>query len=212
MDIKEGFETLKGRPVDIPNASRNDLPKFLKQMGAKTIVEIGVYRGEYTEILAKSGLQVFGVDPWLAYNDYPYLNKPEFQKDYDSNYEITKKRLENYGNVELIKADSVEALKYFDDGSLDAVYIDGNHSFKYVAMDICNWINKVKPGGFICGHDYFYGKPDKFHVRYVVDAFVESHAIQNLWILGEKKPKPGEHRDTWRSWMFQKPYGNYGEK
>lgn len=204
MKLKDGIK-LKGRGVEIPDCSRNDLPGFFKELGFKTVVEIGVYQGEYSEILAKSGLKVYGVDPWWAYADYPYYDKVNTQDREDKNYSKTIKRLASYENVQLIRTTSMEALKYFPDESIDAVYIDGNHSFKYVAEDICEWIKKVKKGGFVCGHDYFYGNKEKFHVRYVVDAYVESHGIKNLWILGRKHPPKGEKRDDWRSWMFIKP-------
>lgn len=205
MKISEGIKK-KGKPVEIPDTGRDFLPEFFKEMGFANVAEIGVFRGEYTEVLAKSGLDVWAIDPWLAYPDYPYYNKDDEQWREDENYNITVERLKPYPNVQIIRKTSMDALVHFEDNSLDAVYIDGNHSFKYVAEDICEWIKKVKPGGWICGHDYFYGNPKKMHVRYVVDAYVEAHAIQNLWILGRKHAKSGEVRDDWRSWMFQKTY------
>jgi len=98
----------------------------------------------------------------------------------------------------------MDAVKDFEDDSIDFVYIDGNHSFKYVAEDICEWVKKVKVGGFVCGHDYIYSNPLNFHVRHVVDAYVQARAIQKFWVLGRKKPDKGERRDQWRSWMFRK--------
>ena len=202
--IEEGL-ALKGRPAEIPNCGRNDIPEFIKERGGTTGVEIGVYRGEYAEVLAKSGLKMYGVDPWLAYVEYPYYNYVNEQWREDENYSETVKRIAPYPNYQLIRNTSIGALDYFEDNSLDFCYIDGNHSFKYVAEDICNWIKKVKPGGWISGHDYLYANPKNFHVRYVVDAYVAAHGIKNLWVLGRKNAEPGEVRDKWRSWMFQKP-------
>jgi len=205
MKIIEGIRKLKGRSVEIPDCSRKDLPEFFKEMGFTIGVEIGVYKGEFTETIAQSGLKIYGVDPWLAYADYPYYGKPNEQWREDANFEESRDRLEKYENCSLIRETSMEALKHFPDNSVDFVYIDGNHSFKYVAEDICEWVKKVKPGGFVCGHDYIYANPENFHVRYVVDAYVESHAIKNLWILGRKHPlNRKEKRDRWRSWMFRK--------
>jgi hypothetical protein len=42
----------------------------------------------------------------------------------------------------------------FDDGSLDAVYLDGNHNKHSVVKDLKNWIPKIKKGGTVSGHDY----------------------------------------------------------
>lgn len=205
MDITQGIKTLKGRSVEIPDTGRNFIPKLLKDFGLNNIAEIGVYKGEYTEVLAKAGLTVFGIDPWDEAVEYPYYNgKSNPQAVEDENYKITKDRVSKYSNVYLIKRTSMDALELFEDESLDAVYIDGNHSFKYVAEDIASWTKKVKKGGFVCGHDYFYGNKANFHVKYVVDAFVEAHGIKNLWILGRKNAEEGEIRDKWRSWVFQK--------
>jgi hypothetical protein len=205
MDITEGIRTLRGRSVEIPDCGRNDITKLMKDNGMRTIAEIGVYKGEYTEVLAKSGLTVYAIDPWDEAVEYPYYNgKSNPQVVEDENYAITKNRVAPYQNVELIKRTSMDALELFEDESLDAVYIDGNHSFKYVAEDIASWIKKVKKGGFVCGHDYFYGNKENFHVRYVVDAFVAAHGIENLWILGRKDKREGETRDKWRSWVFQR--------
>lgn len=37
---------------------------------------------------------------------------------------------------------------------LDIVYIDGDHSYEAVSLDLSLWYPKVISGGFICGHDY----------------------------------------------------------
>jgi len=49
---------------------------------------------------------------------------------------------------------SVNASIYFDDGSADAVFIDGLHSYEGVANDIRAWRPKVKPGGLMLFNDY----------------------------------------------------------
>jgi hypothetical protein len=54
----------------------------------------------------------------------------------------------------MIRAKSEIAADIFPDNSLDFVYIDANHAYQYVVQDIQLWYPKVKPGGYICGHDY----------------------------------------------------------
>lgn len=39
-------------------------------------------------------------------------------------------------------------------GSLDLVFIDGDHSYKACRSDIEAWLWKVRPGGVLAGHDY----------------------------------------------------------
>jgi len=55
--ISEGLK-LKGKWVEIPDCSRDDLPEFFKELGFEVGVEIGTYKGEYAEVLAKSGLRI----------------------------------------------------------------------------------------------------------------------------------------------------------
>lgn len=49
---------------------------------------------------------------------------------------------------------SVIASKKYEDESLDFVFIDGNHSFEEVVLDINNWLPKIKKNGILAGHDY----------------------------------------------------------
>ncbi|NIV98148.1 class I SAM-dependent methyltransferase, partial [Candidatus Saccharibacteria bacterium] len=57
-------------------------------------------------------------------------------------------------NVEFIKKTSMEAVKQFEDYSLDFVYIDAAHDFNNIMLDLIKWVPKVKIGGAVCGHDY----------------------------------------------------------
>ena len=42
----------------------------------------------------------------------------------------------------------------FADGSLDVLYIDGDHSGEAALRDLTNWTIKVRPGGWVGVHDY----------------------------------------------------------
>jgi len=54
------------------------------------------------------------------------------------------------------------------DGSLDFAFIDANHSYEGASADAAAWFPKVKPGGWLCGHDY--GNP-RWGVQRAVDEF-----------------------------------------
>ena len=205
MKISDGIKNLKGQGVEIPDAGRDDLPEFFKAMGYKVGAEIGVDRGEFSEVLCKGGLKLYAVDPWGVYPDYYRDNLPE---KLDRYYEETKQRLAPY-DCTLVRKTSMEAVKDFEDESLDFVYIDGHHGFKFVTEDIFEWSKKIKKGGTICGHDYVYTKsqpssPYACHVRYVVDAYTNAFKIKDWYVLGRKNALEGEKRDLWRSWMWIK--------
>ena len=153
MKIIDGLK-LKGTKVAIPDCNRDDFPEFFQDMGYKAGVEIGIWKGEFGETLAKSGLKLYGVDPYLYYEDCVMYGKQNVIED---TYKIAKKVLAPY-EYTIIRKTSMEAVKDFEDESIDFVYIDGNHSFKYVAEDIWEWSKKVRKGGTISGHDYMFFK------------------------------------------------------
>ena len=189
-----------GQRVVIKGSTRQDLPRFFIDMGCKVGAEIGVYKGEYTEKLLQAGLKVYAVDPWKYYDDYAH---PQGQKRLDFLYEHTKRVVSKY-NCEIIRKTSAEALKDFEDGSLDFVYIDGNHKFKYIAADLVDWSAKVKDGGVVAGHDFVQASSrwSDCQVKYIVLAYVASFHIKN-WYLTDRNPNvPGDVNT--QSWFWIK--------
>jgi len=204
MKISEGIK-LKGEFVEIPDCSRDDLPNFFKEMKYKVGAEIGVYKGEFTKKLCKTGMKIYGIDPWIVYKNY---RKHPKELPYDELYNNTKKLLEPY-NCIIIKKTSIDALEDFEDESLDFVYIDGNHSLPYITQDIYEWYRKVKKGGIVSGHDYCLTGKNPYglrvcHVKTAVDICAKIFSVKTLYVLGEKRQKEGEKRDKWRSWFFIK--------
>ena len=184
-NIKEGLK-LKGRPAEIIDCGRDDLPQFFLDQGYKVGAEIGVYKGEYTEKLLSAGLKVYGIDPWLAYGNYnAYRKLQKFQFRQDFLYEHTKRTLSKYlknKQCEIVKKTSMDAIEDFEDNSLDFVYIDGHHGFRYVAEDLVEWTRKVKTGGVVSGHDYALNNkkprdPYVLQVKYVLHAYTEAFRV-----------------------------------
>ena len=194
-----------GKPFEIPDCSRDDLPEFFKELGFEVGAEIGVYKGEFSEKFCKAGLTLYAIDPWRIYKDY---GNPRGQARLDFQYEHTQRVLSPYPNAKIIRKTSMEAINDFEDESLDFVYIDGNHEFRYIAEDLYEWAKKVKKGGIVAGHDYFFNKTGTgaqiWHVAHVLKAYIGSFGISNWYLLGSKETKEGEKRDKWRSWMFIK--------
>jgi len=206
--IKAGLDLPadKNGRVEIPNTKRRQFPDFFHELGFKTGVEIGVYKGQFTRFLLKRGAKVFAVDPWLEYADYgdPSVH---FQSRQNEIYESAKQRLSGYPNCEIVRKTSMEAVKDFEDNSLDFVYIDGHHGFKYVTEDIYEWSKKVKSGGIVSGHDYAMketkpGSPYVLQVKFVIDAYVKAFKIKKWYVLGRSEKVEGEYRDQYRSWMW----------
>lgn len=204
MDLIKAIKET-GHPFEIPDCSRDDLPQFFVDMGYKAGAEIGVYKAEFSEKFCQAGLKLFAVDPWRIYKDY---DNPRGQARLDFQFEHSSRVLAPYPDCQIIRKTSMEAVEDFEDESLDFVYIDGNHEFRYIAEDLFEWTKKVKKGGIVSGHDYFFNKTGTgaqiWHVAHVLKAYIASFGIQNWYLLGRKETLPGEKRDKWRSWMFIK--------
>lgn len=190
----------KGNPYYIPDCSRDELPEFFKEIGFTKGVEIGVQWGENLEKYCKAGLTMFGVDPYLSYPDH------RVTKYIEQLYPAVVEKFSVYPNCTIIRKMSSEAVNDFPKRSLDFVYIDGNHTFGHVAMDLMKWVEKVKKNGIVAGHDYFCYKGDRKNrfVGPVVDAFTKSYDINNWYVLGQKVPIEGEKMDESLSFMMFK--------
>ena len=157
-------------------------------------------------------MKIYGVDPWLSYRDY-FVDQ-EFSDRQSTIFEAAKEATKKYSNIELIQKKSMDALADFEDESIDFVYIDGHHGFKYVTEDIYGWSRKVKKGGWIIGHDYAYSrkqdhyrKPYILQVKFVIDAYTKAFNIEKWYVLGAKHTTmENEKRDQYRSWMWQKTW------
>jgi hypothetical protein len=134
-------------------------PSFKKASGI--CVEVGTWQGGFTEaILSKSDVtKVYCVDPYKHFtnNEYPDGMNNLSQADFDALFNNVQTSLSSrFGQkVEFIRELSVEGSKQFEDETLDFVYIDGNHDYKYVLEDLNEWYPKVKKGGYLCGDDIY---------------------------------------------------------
>jgi len=148
--------------VDVGIRSQRHSVRFAKQhFESKSIiaVEIGTFRGENaSNIFRELNVEKFYViDPYEVYKDYlksePRLNT----KTLSNAFKEAKKRLGKYGKkVIFIKKYSEKALD--DIPKADFIYIDGNHSYRFVKKDIEDYWPKVKSGGILAGHDITHEK------------------------------------------------------
>ena len=54
----------------------------------------------------------------------------------------------------ILNMSSLQAAEIIKDETFDLVFIDADHSYGGVKEDIAAWMPKVKPGGWLGGHDY----------------------------------------------------------
>lgn len=198
--------------IEIPNAGRNDLADWLRELDFNTGVEVGVAAGKYSEVICKANPQMhlYGVDPWQPYDGYKKHVKNEA---FDKLYEETKARMVKYPNYEIIRDFSINTLKKFEDNTLDFIYIDANHEDPYITQDINEWSKKIRPGGIIAGHDYIRaGKArrntedakEHWDVKDAVNKYIKDNNIRPWFLIGLNAKIQGMTRDNSRSWMWIK--------
>lgn len=122
------------------------------------IVEIGSFLGRSTNYLlnkvkaSNKNIHVVAIDTFKG------TPQEKFHMDFISQFDgdIYQQFAENVDleRMTVLKEDSKDACKYFGNGTIDFLMIDGDHSYDGVTSDITNYFYKVKPGGYISGDDY----------------------------------------------------------
>lgn len=157
-------------------------------------VEVGVFQGDFSEEILKRGPSaLYLVDPWLNQSrdvypdDHANMAQSEFDRIHGSVVERFKGK-----PVCVVRQTSYEASQGFANGYFDFAYIDAIHTFESCLCDCLSWWPKVKPGGWLCGHDYT-GK--YVGVRLAVDAFRRLTGAKLILMTQE----------PWASWGVRKP-------
>jgi hypothetical protein len=127
--------------------------------------EIGVFQGRFSSNIIKTVRpeKLFLIDPWINFDD-PGLEKAWYKKGskHDMNAHYTKvtekfaRRIDS-GQIEVLRGTAAEMMPTIEDESLDFVYIDGDHRYEGVKVDLELAYQKVAPGGVIAVDDHVLG-------------------------------------------------------
>ena len=139
--------------------------RALKRSKKKNLVgiEIGVHDGEHAlDMMESLPIQkLYLIDPYISYKEYDEsVNNPKKSTKalVNQRMKTAQKITSKWGKkVVFVRKFSGEAAKLFKDGSMDFVYIDGNHQYEFAKEDIEKYYPKVKEGGIIGGDDYTSG-------------------------------------------------------
>lgn len=158
-------------PVTSSHGGRERLIEVFNEVGFTEGVEVGTASGKFAAHICRTMPKVHltCVDP---YSSYIYIT----QEAQDRAFAEAQQRTAGL-NVTFLKLPSLDAVKQIPDASVDFVYIDGDHSFDAVMCDIIHWTPKVKTGGVLAGHDFFW-YPSVFRA---VQAYTDNHNIVNPW-------------------------------
>lgn len=205
---KFSLNTADKNPIVIRNINRTIMAQTLADLNFKVGAEVGVAQGDHAATLCEQnpGVKLYCIDVWERYPGYR-----EYTDRIDRYFFEAEKKLKPF-NTQPVRMFSMNAVKLFEDGELDFVYIDAAHDFKNVAMDIYEWSKKVRVGGIVFGHDYKRWKPGRskyiVNVKDVVQAYTYSHNISPWFELANdiKDPKFGPDVP---GWMFVRQKTDY---
>ena len=142
--------------------------------------ELGVKGGRFTGhiLAAHKNLHLITVDLWSARPEAEAHEDGETYDDWDFDTiraEFDRRTAPFADRLTVMRMSTLEAAPKVEDESLDFVFIDAEHSYEAVTADIKAWEPKVKPGGWVMGHDY----SDRFQglKRAVDEQFASSDVI-----------------------------------
>ncbi len=136
------------------------------------VAEVGVSHGKYSEniLSVTQPKKLYLIDSWTQerYKGRGLTVEKKFEREIKLGQVIIK---EGFSTTELAK---------FDDGYFDWVYIDTDHTYDTTAKELEICCHKVKPGGFIAGHDYNIGSWVS-RIRYGVVEAVNEYCVKYNW-------------------------------
>lgn len=157
--------------------------------------ELGVKGGRFTAhiLRAHKDLHLIVVDLWSARPEAASHRDGETYDEWDFDTirgEFDRRTAPYADRVTVMHMSTLDAAPKVDDGSLDFVFIDAEHSYEAVTEDIKAWEPKVKPGGWVMGHDY----SDKFAgvKRAVQEQFAGNQIILGadaVWAVRKSSPE-----------------------
>ncbi len=117
------------------------------------LVELGTYQGlsyfTFCQSVKEHDLNTicYAVDTWEGDEHVDSYDESIFKAVSQHNRE------HYYGFSYLLQMYFDEAIKHFNNETVDLLHIDGCHTYESINNDFHNWFSKVKPGGIIILHD-----------------------------------------------------------
>ena len=137
--------------------------RILNAHGTTRMAEVGVWRGEFAAAVLDGcpGISTYYlVDPWRPLDDW---NKPlnVSAQQFSEAHRAAVAAVAFAGSrAVVLRGTTREVADRIPEGSLDAVYIDGDHTLRGITIDLVRMLAKLRPGGLLGGDDFV---PDPWH-------------------------------------------------
>ncbi len=186
------FDSPYGNTIEVEGVEGFLIPgdmNFIYQMAATlpangTYLEVGSYMGLSAITAAMSlnenaqeGGRIICVDHWKGSPEHAGM---EVIRDglLHGVFRANVDRLNMRGRISECSGDSVEVSRFFEDQSLDMIFIDGNHTYQGCMNDLQAWYPKLKENGRIFGHDATPEKSEFCGVRQALAEFCEVNGLK----------------------------------
>jgi uncharacterized Rossmann fold enzyme len=153
--------------------------------GPVRVAEIGIFCADLSRILLRRNeLTLVMVDSWKGdgasyQGDSGDWHASLTQEAQDRYYQYAQARVRfAQSRAMILRMESAQAAMQVADASLDAVFIDADHSYEGCIRDITLWAPKVKPGGWLSGHDYENTAFEKFGVTRAVKEYARQNELE----------------------------------
>ena len=171
---------------------RKELYAHFAELGFKIGCEVGVKAGANAKLMLKTipDLKLYLVEPYADYDltDFEFGQMRHTRHFSEAVHSLCNRK--HPCDVRFIIEKSEDGAAKIKDGSLDFVYIDGNHHYNFCMLDLILYSRKVRPGGIVSGHDYVipgveysvndYASANKIDTIYLTDRNVKGHTLDKL--------------------------------
>jgi len=207
--LEKRFGPHKDNPHTLKKFLRSDLYRIFVDLGFTTGVEVGVEKGKNAQTMFEiiPNLKLFGVDPYEQHPQASYVvdaKRRGWDEKYLHNCKMQCLRRMRGRNFTLLQGFSEHMADKLDDNSVDFVYIDADHSYDMVMLDLIKWGRKLKKGGILSGHDYYYDSDKegrRAKVTQAINDYTKIHNI-NFYVTDEDHAKL--KGDIYPSWFWVK--------
>lgn len=168
----------------------------IHENGYRNVAEVGIGYGTHAKYILKHNEidKLHLIDPMVFYPNDAFsdeIAKCETRvpgaKPFDELHDLIREELEPWSSKyawHRVKSLEITDLQ-IPDGSLDCVFVDGDHSYEAVKQDLPFWWRKIRVGGQMLGDDYWMEG-----VKYAVKDFAFSNNMKYDLLCKENTKYP----------------------